>query len=54
MVLFVVFAFIVGFGFLTLSAIATGGFDVLSLVSLLIIALVAFGALGALLRPPPR
>lgn len=51
-VLFFVLLFIVGFGFLTLSAIAAGGFDFLSAVSLLIIALFLFGAINALLRPP--
>ncbi len=51
-VLAIVLVFIVGFGYLTLSAIASGGFDVLSAISLLIIALFAFGAVGALLRPP--
>jgi hypothetical protein len=53
-VLAVVLVFIVGFGYLTLSAIASGGFDVLSAISLLIIALFAFGAVGALLRPPSQ
>ncbi len=53
-VLVIVLVFIVGFGYLTLSAIASGGFDVLSAISLLIIALFLFGAVGALLRPPPE
>jgi len=53
-VLLLVLVFIVGFGYLTASAIAAGGFDALSAISLLIIALFLFGAVGALLRPPPR
>ena len=53
-VLLLVLLFIVGFGYLTLSAIASGGFDVLSAISLLIIALFAVGAIGALRGPPPE
>ena len=52
LVLTLVLVFIVGFGFLTLSAIVNGGFDVLSAISLLVLALFAVGALGALRRPP--
>jgi hypothetical protein len=51
-VLIVVLAVIVGVGYLTASAIASGGFDLLSAVSLLVLALFAFGALGALRNPP--
>jgi hypothetical protein len=53
-VLLVVFVFIVGFGYLTLSQIIDQGFDALSAISLLILALFIFGGVGALLRPPDR
>jgi hypothetical protein len=53
-VLLIVLVFIVGFGYLTISAIADGGFGVLSAISLIILALFIFGGIGALLRPPPR
>ncbi len=52
LVLVLVLVFIVGFGYLTLSAIVSGGFDVLTAISLLVLALFIFGAVGALLRPP--
>ncbi len=51
-VLIIVLAFIVGFGYLTASVIASGGFDPLTALSLLVLALFAFGALGALRNPP--
>ncbi len=51
-VLIIVLAFIVGFGYLTASEIASGGFDLLTAVSLLVLALFAIGALGALRGPP--
>ncbi len=38
---------------LTVAAVLAGGFNVLSLVSLLVLALFAFGIVGALLTPPP-
>ncbi|MEA2190490.1 MAG: hypothetical protein QOI73_611 [Solirubrobacteraceae bacterium] len=38
---------------LTVAAIVAGGFNVLSLVSLLVLAMFAFGIVGALLGPPP-
>jgi hypothetical protein len=39
--------------FLTLSVIVSKGLDVLVIVSLLILALLGFGVLGALTTPPP-
>ena len=39
---------------LTVAAVVAGGFNVLSLVSLLVLALFAFGIVGALLTPPPE
>lgn len=53
-VLFIVLVFIVGFGYLTVSEIMQNGFDGLSAISLLILALFIFGGVGALWRPPPR
>ena len=38
---------------LTVAAILSGGFNVLSLVSLLVLAMFAFGIVGALITPPP-
>jgi hypothetical protein len=40
-------------GFLTVSVMVREGVDVLVLVSLLILALLGFGVLGALTSPPP-
>jgi hypothetical protein len=40
-------------GFLTLSVIVSKGLDILVIVSLLILALLGFGVLGALTTPPP-
>jgi hypothetical protein len=40
-------------GYLTVSVMVREGVDVLVLVSLLILALLAFGVLGALTSPPP-
>jgi len=52
--LIAVLAFIVLFGYLTLAQAATEGLDPFTLASLVILALFAVGALGALLRPPPK
>ena len=38
---------------LTVLAVVNGGFNVLTAVSLLVLALFGFGIVGALLRPPP-
>jgi hypothetical protein len=38
---------------LTVAAVVAGGFNVLSLVSLLVLAMFAFGIVGALLGPAP-
>lgn len=46
-------AFIAVLGSLTGAAVASGGFNPLTAVSLLVLALFAFGIVGALRRPPP-
>jgi len=40
-------------GFLTVTVLVREGIDVLVIVSLLILALLGFGVLGALTSPPP-
>jgi hypothetical protein len=45
--------FIAGFAFLTLAAVVEDGFTLGSLLSLLILALLAIGIVGALRNPPP-
>jgi hypothetical protein len=40
-------------GFLTVAVIVSHGLDILVVVSLLILALLGFGVLGALTTPPP-
>jgi hypothetical protein len=45
-------AFIAGFAFLTVTAIVESGFTPASLLSLLILALLAIGIVGALRNPP--
>jgi hypothetical protein len=54
LVLLVAALFIVGFAFLTLSAIAAQGVTLGSLVSIFVVVLMAVGILGALLNPPRR
>jgi hypothetical protein len=44
--------FIAGLAFLTVSAVAEQGFTLASLLSVLILALLAIGIVGALLNPP--
>ena len=44
--------FIAGFAFLTVTAIVESGFTPASLLSLLILALLAIGIVGALRNPP--
>ncbi len=39
---------------LTVHAVVAGGFDVLTALSILVIALFAFGIVGALREPPPE
>ena len=52
LILGVVLVFILGLGFLTLEVALTEGFDVLSGLSLLVLALFGFGIVGALRHPP--
>jgi hypothetical protein len=52
LILGVVLIFILGLGFLTLQVAVTEGFDVLTAVSLLVLALFGFGIVGALRHPP--
>jgi hypothetical protein len=51
-ILVVVLVAIVGLAYLTLKAVADGGFDVLTVLSLLVLALFGFGIVGALMHPP--
>jgi hypothetical protein len=51
-VLGVVLVFIAGFAFLTFTAISEQGFTLASLLSVLILALLAIGIVGALRNPP--
>jgi hypothetical protein len=46
--------FIVGFAFLTISAVSQQGFTLLSAVSICVLVLLAVGIVGALLNPPRR
>ena len=50
--LFSALAFIALLTFLTASVIARDGLDILSLASLLVLGMFAFGIVGALLNPP--
>ena len=45
-------AFIAGFAFLTVTAVVENGFTPASLLSVLILALLAIGIVGALRNPP--
>jgi hypothetical protein len=53
-VLLIAALFVVGFAFLTLSAIAAQGFTLGSAVSIFVVVLMGVGILGALLNPPRR
>jgi hypothetical protein len=53
-ILVTVLAFIAVLGGLTLNVIARTGVDVLSLISLLVLAMFAFGVVGALRHPPGK
>ncbi len=46
--------FTAGFAALTVYSVGAGGFDVLTVLSLLVIAMFAFGIVGALRNPPPE
>ncbi len=52
LVLAAVLVFIAGFAFLTVAAVIEQGFTVASLLSLLILALLSIGIVGALRNPP--
>jgi hypothetical protein len=52
LVLGAVLVFIAGFAFLTVSAIVEQGFTIASLLSILILLLLAIGIVGALRNPP--
>jgi hypothetical protein len=52
LVLGAVLVFIAGFAFLTVAAIVEQGFTPASLLSILILALLAIGIVGALRNPP--
>jgi hypothetical protein len=54
LILIVAALFIVGFAFLTLSAIAAQGFTLGSAISIFVVLLMGVGILGALLNPPRR
>jgi hypothetical protein len=51
-VLIAALVFIAGFGFLTFSAVVEEGFTIASLLSVLILVVLAVGIIGALLNPP--
>lgn len=53
-VLALALVFIVGFAFLTISAVSQQGFTLLSAVSIFVLVLLGVGILGALLNPPRR
>ena len=52
LVLGTVLVFIAGFAFLTVAAIVEQGFTIASLLSILILGLLAVGIVGALRNPP--
>ena len=51
-VLGAVLVFIAGFAFLTVAAVIEQGFTIASLLSILILAMLAIGIVGALRNPP--
>jgi hypothetical protein len=53
LVLGAVLVFIAGFAFLTLTEVVENGFTPASLLSVLILVLLAVGIVGALRNPPP-
>jgi hypothetical protein len=52
-ILAVTLIFVIAFGAMTISVIARHGFDVLAALSLVVLALIGFGVIGALLNTPP-
>ena len=54
LVLALTLVFVVGFAFLTISAVSQQGFTLLSAVSVFVLVLLGVGILGALLNPPRR
>ena len=52
LILGVVLVFIVGLGALTIEVAVNNGFDILTVLSLLVLALFGFGIVGALRHPP--
>ena len=50
----VALVFVCGFGFMTLYVMLRSGPDLLTGVSLIVLALMAFGILGALTEPPDK
>jgi hypothetical protein len=54
LVLGAVLLFIVGFAFLTISAVSQQGFTLLSAVSIFVLVLLGIGIVGAMLSPPRR
>jgi hypothetical protein len=50
----VALVFVCGFGFMTLYVMLRSGPDLLTGVSLIVLALMAFGILGALTEPPNK
>ena len=49
----IVVAFVVLLAALTISVVAESGFDFLTVLSLLLLAVIGFGVIGALLNRPP-
>jgi hypothetical protein len=49
----VVVAFFVLFAAMTISVVVEHGFDVITVLALLVLALIGFGVVGALLNQPP-
>lgn len=46
--------FCAGFAYMTLSVAGDSGFDIFTVVSLLIVGLIGAGLIGAIRNPPPR
>jgi hypothetical protein len=51
-ILIVALLFIAALLVLTIHAVSSGGFDILTVLSLLVLGMFAFGIVGALLHPP--
>jgi hypothetical protein len=52
-ILVVALVFVIGFAAMTITVAVRYGFDVLTVLSLLILALIGFGVVGALINTPP-